>query len=130
MKVQVKNFREVEAKPVQMEGAEGCVVRWLVGQPEGAPLFAMRHFEVAPGGFTPRHHHPYEHEVFVLEGTGAVFDGTAERPLAAGDVIYVPPGAIHQFRNTGERALKFLCMVPHMAHAPQVSAAPECGIDR
>ena len=53
-----------------------------------------------------------------------------ERRLAAlktGDVVYVSPSEIHQFRNTGEVPLKFLCLVPHSASTQQATAAPECG---
>jgi len=120
----------VERQVVEMEGAHGCHVRWLVGEPDGAPNFAMRQFEVAPGGFTPKHFHPYEHEVFVLEGAGAVMDGDREVPLVAGDVVYVAPGDIHQFRNTGDAPLKFLCMVPNSSANQPITMAPECGVPR
>ena len=87
----------------------------------------MRQFEVAPGGHTPRHSHPYEHEVFVLEGDGMVLEGEAEHPLTAGDVIFVQPNEVHQFCNTGSRPLKFLCMVPNSSAKMPVTMAPECG---
>ena len=67
--MKVSHYEVVTQKPVEMEGAKGCSVRWLVGPEQDAPNFAMRQFEVAAGGHTPRHRHPYEHEVFVLEGT-------------------------------------------------------------
>jgi len=119
----------VEARPVDMEGARGCTIRWLVGAEDGAPNFSMRQFEVAPGGYTPRHHHPYEHEVFVLEGTGTVFEGDVAHPLNAGDTVYVPPGEVHQFRNTGSTALKFLCLIPNSVGAQQVTVVPDCSSD-
>ncbi len=53
--------------------------------------------------------------MFVLEGEGVVLEGEREHPLAAGDVIFVVPGEIHQFRNTGQQPLKFLCLVPNSA---------------
>ena len=100
--MKVSHNQSVEEKPVNMEGAQGCTVRWLVSESDGAPNFAMRQFEVAPGGFTPRHSHPYEHEVFVLEGEGIVFEGDVRHALRAGDVIFVQPNEIHQFRNTSQ----------------------------
>ena len=87
----------------------------------------MRQFEVAPGGYTPRHSHPYEHEVFVLEGEGVVIEGETEHPLRPGDVIYVVPDEVHQFRNTGAAPLKFLCLVPNSSLSQAVKVAPECG---
>lgn len=119
---------QIPAADVQMEGAHGCRVRQLVGRDDGAPNFAMRQFEVAPGGYTPRHSHPYEHEVFVLEGSGVVLEGNAEHPLRAGDVVYVQPDEVHQFRNTGAAPLKFLCVVPHIPPGTPVRPAPECEI--
>ena len=68
--MKVNHYQAVSQQPVEMEGSCGCQVRWLLGEKDGTPNFAMRQFEVAPGGYTPRHSHPYEHEVFVLEGEG------------------------------------------------------------
>ena len=123
--MKVKAYEQVESAPVEMEGAVDCTVRWLVGEPDGAPNFAMRQFEVAPGGHTPKHNHPYEHEVFVLEGDGVVLEGDTEHPLTAGDVVYVAPDEVHQFRNTGSQPLKFLCLVPNAAQRPQ-NVPAEC----
>ena len=98
--MKVQHYQQVSSEPVEMEGAHGCTVRWLLGPRDGAPNFAMRQFDVAVGGYTPRHHHPYEHEVFVLEGEGVVYEGDEEHALHAGDVILVKPDEVHQFRNT------------------------------
>jgi quercetin dioxygenase-like cupin family protein len=127
--MKVQNYQQVPSQPVEMQGAEGCAVRWLVGQSDGAPNFAMRQFEVSPGGHTPRHSHPYEHEVFVLEGSGTVLEGDTEHPLHAGDVVFVRPDEVHQFRNTGQAPLKFLCLIPNSAAGKQVTVAPECGTE-
>jgi quercetin dioxygenase-like cupin family protein len=121
--------KEVENVPVTMEGSHGCNVRWLVGEKDGAPNFAMRQFEVAPGGYTPRHFHPYEHEIFVLEGNGEVIDGSTPRSLKAGDVVLVQPDEVHQFRNTGNAPFKFLCLIPNAATGKTVTVAPECGLE-
>jgi quercetin dioxygenase-like cupin family protein len=123
--MKVSHYEQVAKAPVTMEGAVGCQVRWLVDEAQGAPNFAMRQFEVAPGGYTPKHSHPYEHEVFVLEGAGVVLEGDAEHTLAAGDFVLVTPNEVHQFRNTGATPLKFLCMVPNSSVAQQVTPA-EC----
>ena len=125
--MKVTPSQEVPSKTVEMEGAQGCTVRWLVGTEDGAPNFAMRQFEVAPGGYTPRHRHPYEHEVFVLEGQGVVYEGDQRHPLRAGDVVLVKPDEVHQFCNTGDLPLKFLCLIPNSAASQPVTVVPECG---
>jgi quercetin dioxygenase-like cupin family protein len=124
--MKVDNCDQVEQTPVTMEGSKGCQVRWLVDAMQGAPNFAMRQFEVAPGGYTPRHSHPYEHEVFVLEGSGVVLEGDREHPLRAGDFVLVSPDELHQFRNTGRTPLKFLCLVPNSSVGQHVAVAAEC----
>jgi quercetin dioxygenase-like cupin family protein len=127
--MKVNAYQQVPQQPVEMEGSEGCQVRWLLGERDGTPNFAMRQFEVAPGGHTPRHSHPYEHEVFVLEGEGVVYENEQPHPLRAGDVVFVKPDEIHQFRNTGAAPLKFLCLVPNPATGKKATVAPECGRD-
>ena len=127
--MRVQNYQDVDMKEVEMEGADGCRVRQLVGQSDQAPNFAMRQFEVAPGGHTPKHFHDYEHEVFVLEGEGVVVDGDQEQPLSSGDVVYVAPNDVHQFRNTGDSPMRFLCLIPNSATGKQVTVAPECGLE-
>ncbi len=124
--MKVGHYEQVAKAPVTMEGAAGCHVRWLMDEKQGAPNFAMRQFEVAPGGYTPKHSHPYEHEVFVLEGSGVVLEGDEEHPLRAGDFVFVTPDEIHQFRNTGSVPLKFLCMVPNSSATQAITVAAEC----
>jgi len=104
----------VDVKVEQPEGTVGVKMRWLIGAGEGAPNFAMRHFELVPGGSTPHHAHPWEHEVYILAGQGTLVSETGgETPFAAGDSIFMPGGERHQFRNTSESPVQFLCMVPH-----------------
>ena len=101
-------------------------IQVLLDERCGAPNFAMRRFVIAPGGHTPRHSHPYEHEVFVLEGEGVVVEGSEPHAIRAGDVVYVVPDEIHQFKNTGTAPLKFLCVVPHVPADTPVRLVPEC----
>lgn len=103
---------EVPAQQVQEEGAQGTTVRWLISGPEGAPTFAMRVFEISPGGNTPFHEHAWEHEVYILDGEAEVVSSAGPRPLSAGDAVLVLPGETHQFRNVGSAAARFLCMIP------------------
>lgn len=127
--MKVVHYEQIEAAPVSQEGAAGCRIRCLIGEPDGAPSFSMRQFEVAPGGFTPQHTHAHEHEVFVIEGTGVVFDGQIERPLRPGSAVFVPPGRLHQFRNTGSGPLKFLCLIPHPLRGMNSVCAAACGCE-
>ncbi|MCR4407945.1 MAG: cupin domain-containing protein [Anaerolineae bacterium] len=107
----VKNYQEVEAQKV--EEAPGVTVRWVISEKDGAPHFAMRVFEVQPGYATPYHPHWFEHEVFVLAGQGKVRSENAEHPLQAGNVVFIPGEELHQFVNTGDEVLRFICLIPH-----------------
>jgi quercetin dioxygenase-like cupin family protein len=56
----------------------------------------------APGASAPRHTHPGEEIIYVLEGTLEYqIDGQAPVTLKAGDVLFVPAGAVHAARNVG-----------------------------
>ena len=105
-------------KTVKAESADCCSektkVRWLLTKEMGAENFDMRLFEMAPGGYSSLHKHLWEHEVFVLEGEGIVFDGHSTLPLQAGDVAYVQSNEQHQFKNNSEKTFKFLCIAPNI----------------
>ena len=107
----IRNIDDVEWGPVGMEGVKDVTMSMMVGRSDGAPTFAMRQFRVERGGHSPRHSHDYEHEVFVVSGSGTVLLEGAERPIRAGDVVFVPANEEHQFRAPDE-ALRFLCLVP------------------
>ena len=110
--MKIFNYQMVKAKDAE-GGASKVTVRWLITKDVGANNFAMRLFDVAQGGFSPLHTHPWEHEVFILEGEGVVFDGEKATPFEASDVVFIPPDERHQFKNTGKESLKFLCLIPH-----------------
>ena len=110
--MKIIQYEEMEPSPVETKEAVGVTVRWLIAKEDGASNFAMRLFEVEPGGSTPLHTHPAEHEVFILEGEGAVWREGKEVPFGPGTAIFVPPGEKHCFKNKGEGVLRFLCMIP------------------
>ena len=120
--MKVQNFREVEPN----NEVPGVALRTVISAQDGAPRFAMRVFEVEPGGSTPFHSHAWEHEVFILEGRGKVRSAQGERALQRDDVVFVPGGEEHCFVNTGEAVLRFICCIPHAsALASQEGAACE-----
>jgi quercetin dioxygenase-like cupin family protein len=123
--MKIAHYEQIEAAPVQMEGASNCRMRLLIGPNDKAPNFSMRQFEIAPGGHTPKHAHEYEHEVFVMQGTGVVVEGDEEHLIKPGTVVFVPADQVHQFRNTGSVNLKFICLIPHTAQN-----TPACACDK
>ena len=110
--MKIASLRGIPAEKVEMDGAKNCQVQLAVTPRDGAPNFAMRVFEVAPGGHTPLHHHPYEHEIYVMEGQGTVWRNGEEMPIKPGDVLYIPPDEQHQFKNAANKPFKFICLIP------------------
>lgn len=127
--MKVVHCQHVETGAVQADGADGVRMCCLIGPDDRAPSFSMRYFEVAPGGHTPKHAHAHEHEVFVLEGSGAVVEGSREHPIRAGSAILVAPNELHQFRNTGGSVLKFLCFIPHPLRGMAAPCVAACGCE-
>jgi quercetin dioxygenase-like cupin family protein len=84
----------------------------LIGPKDGAAAFAVRYFEVAPGGRTSLDDHLHDHGVVILRGRGRVRLGDEEHDIGFGDVVYVASHEIHQFFNVGDEPLGFLCVVP------------------
>jgi len=104
---------DMESETVEMKGAENVTIRWLISGDDNAPNFAMRLFEVGKGGSSPFHDHSWEHEVYILEGEGKLLFEEEEKRFSGGFYIFVPGGRKHSFVNTGDKTLKFLCMVPN-----------------
>jgi quercetin dioxygenase-like cupin family protein len=58
--------------------------------------------ELAPGVSFGRHTHPGEEVIYMLEGTLEYeLEGRPPITLRAGDVLFIPAGAIHAARNRG-----------------------------
>jgi quercetin dioxygenase-like cupin family protein len=54
-----------------------------------------------PGYVSPRHTHPGEEIIYVIEGSLEYEIGGKLRKVKAGDVLFVPAGTIHLARNVG-----------------------------
>lgn len=108
----VRIYSDIEATDVEMEGATGVKIRVIISEEDGAPNFIMRRFTIAPDGHTPYHTHPWEHELYVLSGRGEVMQKGTATELTPGTCVLVVPNEEHNFVNTGDGPLEFLCLVP------------------
>jgi quercetin dioxygenase-like cupin family protein len=106
--MRIISYKEVEAK--EAEGSCKFKIRWLNN--EGSRNFAVRYIVIEPDGYSPCHSHPWEHEMFVLEGNGTALGEKGAESISVGDLISIPSEEIHQIKNTGKSALKILCMIP------------------
>lgn len=109
----------------------GVTRQLLAGGPESTSSFELRYFELAPGGRSSHERHQHEHAVVVLRGSGEVLLGDAVHSVRPGDFVRVAPGDPHQFRNTGDEPLGFLCVVDAERDRPMPVAddnAPSCDL--
>ncbi len=109
----VKSIESVPLQDVKMDGAKDVKVRVVLGPVDEAPTFAMRIFELGPGGHTPFHTHPFEHEAVILEGRIASVSEEGSKELKVSDALLIYPDEAHQFRNLSEtKTARFMCLVP------------------
>ena len=58
--------------------------------------------DFAPGVFAPRHSHPGDEIVYVIEGLLEYrLEGHPLVTLEAGDVLFIPAGTVHAVKNAG-----------------------------
>jgi quercetin dioxygenase-like cupin family protein len=109
----VINYKEREETAVELDGSKNVMVRWLVGKGSGAKTYAMRHFDIKPGGIIPLHSHPEEHEIFVLEGEAKVLGDGEDLMAKKDDIVYVPSNMPHGYDNIkGSKSFRFICVIP------------------
>jgi mannose-6-phosphate isomerase-like protein (cupin superfamily) len=61
-----------------------------------------------PPGRAPDHFHNYEEVLFILRGTGRMWAGLTNTPIARGSCVYLPKGQVHCVENTGSDELRLL----------------------
>ena len=113
--------KEVEGVDIYPDEPGRVVRKDLVGPEDGAPNFSMRQFHLSPGSSTPEHSHDWEHEVLITQGGGTLLHKSGNSDFAAGDTVYVPPHEVHQFQNTGDGLLAFICVVPNSGHVASLT---------
>lgn len=106
----VKHAEDVEKKNVA--AGKDTTIQVLISAQEG-PNFALRKFSMKPGGGMPRHTNSLEHEQYVLRGRARIGIGEETYEVNAGDVVFIPEGAIHFYDNIGDEPFEFLCIIPN-----------------
>ena len=111
--MKVTHYTQIPAKAFGSEAPETSIRVLINDVNDNAPVYNLRMIEIGVNGHTPDHSHPYEHENFVVEGDGQVMIDGDWYDIHQGDVVLVPAGIRHQYRNTGQSTLKFLCGIPN-----------------
>ncbi len=112
----VAHKEDCEAIVPSAPGFEGASMRALIGPDQGWQGHVMRLVALEKDGHTSRHSHPWPHINYFSQGEGILFLDGKEHPVHAGSYAYVPANTEHQFTNTGQERLEFICIVPEEGH--------------
>ena len=112
----VSNEHQINAKQMDHPEVKNAAMKVLVGIDEGWSDHVMRIIELDPEGYSPKHRHDWPHINYMIEGSGVLTIEGKEHPVERGGYAYVPANTEHQFKNTGDGAFRFICIVPKEGH--------------
>lgn len=110
--MKVVHYTEALGQTFDGDIVKNVTGRVVIGKDDGALNFCMRVFTIGQDGFTPRHSHEWEHEIFVHSGKGQVFRNGQWADVQAGSAIFIPGNEEHQLRNVGDEEFTFVCLIP------------------
>ena len=116
--MKIQHYSEIQSTKFGAPGVKGTTGRVAIGKADGADNFCMRVFELEKNGYSPRHTHDWEHEIFIHHGNGEVYQEGRWIPVVAGSTIFIPGNEEHQLRNAGDQNFVFVCVIP--AGAPEL----------
>jgi mannose-6-phosphate isomerase-like protein (cupin superfamily) len=82
------------------------IAREFVGADHGGVGVCVIIVDAPPGRGPSLHTHPYEELLLVQEGSGTFTLGDETREVSAGELVIVPAGTPHAFKNTGAGPLR------------------------
>ena len=95
--MKILDYIEASSHEFDNENVKGVTGRVVIGKSDHADNFCMRVFTIVPGGFTPRHSHEWEHEVFVHSGKGQVYRDGEWHAVTGGTVVFIPGNEEHRW---------------------------------
>jgi quercetin dioxygenase-like cupin family protein len=113
--MKIFNYHTITSINYDNAEIKGVTARIVIGKEQGAENFCMRIFTFSPGGFTRRHMHDWEHEMFIHEGSCEIFSNGEWFPVVAGNALIIPANEEHQIRNNSNELLTVVCLVPSKA---------------
>jgi quercetin dioxygenase-like cupin family protein len=115
--MKILKYTDVNPTYFETDKAKGIAARVVIGKKDGAENFCMRVLEFSPGGYSPKHSHDWEHEMFIYSGEGEFYHNGQWLTAQTGNVIFIPSNEEHQIRNPSKELLIIVC--------PLASKAPE-----
>ena len=113
--MKLKKRKDLKPDPIPKDNESYSKVTYypiFTARNDDAINFSMRLFEIGSGGFSSKHKHSYEHEVYVIEGDGFLFMEGEKFAIEKDDCIYIEPYEYHQL-EAGEKGISFVCLVPN-----------------
>jgi quercetin dioxygenase-like cupin family protein len=94
----------IDRSLVKDDGWDGIDVQWLVTSDSvGSEHHVFGLTIIQPGGAHHKHRHPNAEETqYLLLGAGVAIIGDDEVEQSTGELVFVPKGEWHGFRNTTE----------------------------
>ena len=105
----VKNLHDCN----EFTANDGCLIRELL-HPKNDPVelaFSLAVARVHVGQRTRRHKLAQTEVYYILAGQGRMHTNSETREVGSGDVILIPPQAVHWIENSGDRELQFIAIV-------------------
>jgi len=90
----------------------GVVMSPLATPDQGAKEAIVLRGRVAPGLEFPAHSHDRQEVLVFLAGAARGVVGETEYDIHAGDVLLIPPNAVHSFEATGGGTLEAIGITP------------------
>ena len=107
MAMDVRSIEDV----APIEEHNGTVPVWYFVTPremrditKGGHLELVSEFEVAGGGYVDPHNHPTHEFYYVTSGRGIMEIEGEERVISQGDLVHIPPMAMHSLKPVSDTA--------------------------
>ena len=127
---QTSGKRIVHADLPIVPSPSGLPTQHLVSARDGARHLFLAQQWLAPGQRVFLHTHPVEEVLTFLAGSGEATLGEETVAIGAGTSLFIPPGLVHGFRNTGTDTLHVLVAFPVPEFAETVMVEPPATVGR
>jgi len=125
----VRSIEGVKASPEHL----GTVPVWWLFKPRemreetlGGHLELVSEFEVLGGGEVHPHKHPTFEFYYVLSGRGTMVIEGETREIRQGDLVKIPPNALHSLKPTSNNAsIRCLAFAVAVKDAPVINYSSE-----
>ena len=91
----IRNYRSLHT--------QGGAPMRLISLEDNPPTCTMTLSVIEPGKTSAHHIHPWEHEVYIIEGTGVLLCDGKEYPVKQGDGMFIPGNVDHYTLNNATR---------------------------